>query len=223
MNYNYISVSHILVSPWAWGASGFTANSENISTLWTTKLHTRVHRRPPCVPILRQTKRVRHLPSYCKIHFNVILSYTLGSYKRFLYIKFPQQNLVGLCISHAPARATWHTHLILLNFTHGKKYKSFSSSLRFFLHHATPLLFVPNIFLSIRLSPSAITPLFDQQNAHWVKKVIKFLPLVSALLCHPQGGVSQVTFIKPWQSTVSLKLCSSHKMSIRRTLKSTSA
>jgi hypothetical protein len=55
-----------------------SASQEISRRLWNPKVHHRVPKDPPLVPILSQTNRVHTLPLYTRtIHFNIILSCAL--------------------------------------------------------------------------------------------------------------------------------------------------
>jgi len=121
----------------SWEANWFSASREISHILWNPKVHYRIHKCLPPVPILSQLDPV-HTPHPTSWRSILILSshLSLGLPSGLFPSGFPTKTLYMPLLS--PIRSTCHTHLILLDCIIwtilGEQYRSFSSSLCSFLH-----------------------------------------------------------------------------------------
>jgi len=129
VHFTYLLIYSKQHSP-SWEANRFSSSQEIPRILWNPKVHYRIYKCSPPVPVLGQINPGQapfHSP---KIHLNIVLLSMPGSSKWSLSLKFPHQNPVYA--SPLPA------HLILLDLITrtilGEEYRSLLYSWCSFLH-----------------------------------------------------------------------------------------
>jgi len=139
----------------SWEANRFSGSQEISRILWNPKVHYRIHKCPPPVPILSQLVPV-HTPTshFLKIHLSIILPHNPGLPSDLFPSGFPTKLCIHLSSPPYVLHALTTTSSIFITRTIlGEHYRSLSSSLCSFLHSpVTSPLLGPNILLNTLFS-----------------------------------------------------------------------
>jgi hypothetical protein len=106
INMSHISLTHSLLElSTSWEAANCAATRELPSNLWSPKIHYRVHKSSPLVPILNQFNLIHTIPSYIsKTHLALSIHLRLGIPSGIFPSAFPINILYAFLLS--PVRAT---------------------------------------------------------------------------------------------------------------------
>ena len=147
----------------SWEANRFSASQEIPCILRNPKVHYRIHKNPPPVPILSLVDP-DHAPTsyFLNIRLNIILPSIPGSPKWSFSLRFPHQNpvyaspLPHMCYMPCPAHSSCFITWTILR----EEHRSLSSSFCSFLHSPLTSSLLGPIFSSTPYSqtPSAYVP-----------------------------------------------------------------
>jgi hypothetical protein len=134
-----------------WEVASCAAHQELTNILWNQKVHCRVQKSPPLVPVLSQINPVRTIPSSLRSIFILSFHIHLGLPSGLLPPGFPTKTLYAFLSS--PIHSKCPVNLVLVDLiiliVTGDEYKLRSSSACSFLQPPVTLsLFGPNILLS---------------------------------------------------------------------------
>jgi hypothetical protein len=137
-----------------WKADSYSASQDIPRLLRNTKIHYRVHKSLPLIPILSQMNSVHKFTQYCpKIHSNIILPSVPMSSAWSLPFRFSDQCFYAFIISPMPATCPVHLILLyLITIIYGEVYSLWSSSLSSVLQPPT---------ISSLLDPNIINTMFS--------------------------------------------------------------
>ena len=127
-------LTHSMEQSPSWEANRSSASQEIPHILWNLKVHYRIHKCPPPVPILSQLDPVHITTShFLKIHLSIIIPSTPGSPMWSLSLSFPCLRLSSPpYVLHAPSISFFS--IFITRTTLCEQYRSLSSSLCSFLH-----------------------------------------------------------------------------------------
>ena len=109
--------THSMEQSPSWEANRFSASQQIPRILWNPKVHYRIHKCPPPVPIPSQIDPI-HTPTshFLKNHLNIILPSMPGPPKWSLSFRFPHKNpvytspLPHTCCLPRPSHSSWFYH-----------------------------------------------------------------------------------------------------------------
>jgi len=99
-----------------WEANSSSFSQKIPRFLWNAKVHYRIHKNPPPLPILSQINSAHAPLRFLKIHFNIILAFMSGSSKWSPSLRSRHQNpvrtspLPHTCYMPLPSYYSWFYH-----------------------------------------------------------------------------------------------------------------